>query len=140
VILTSLVSEFRLQKKVRARDHAAAVEGFKRVSHSGFEVVAPLVGGVDCPEPGADGEFGQARCPLFLPRRAVEELGDQNLPYGQFIVVKSIPVPQSLQLFPCFKILDGVSPRTREIAIGDGVGHPLQIDIDSILSFLYAAE
>lgn len=80
MILASLISEFRLQKKVRARDHAGAVEGFERLSHSGFEVVAPLVGGIDGPEPGANRKFGQGRCPFFFPSRAVEELGDQALP------------------------------------------------------------
>ena len=102
--------------------------------------MSPLVRGVDSAKAGADREFDEGGCPLFFPRRTVEESGIQALPLSRFIVVKTILVAQFLQLFARFKVLNGISARTCEIVIGDGVRHPLQIDIDSILSFLYSAE
>ena len=58
MVLAGLISELSLQKKVRARYHSPAVKGIQGLTHSGFEVMPPLVSGIDSPEAAADREFG----------------------------------------------------------------------------------
>ena len=127
MVLTFPVSEFRLQKKIRARYHSGAVRGLQTITHPFLEVMTALIRSVDTPEAGADRKLGEGRGSFFFPGCTVEELGDQVLLYGHFVVVKTKSVPQSSQLFTRFKILDGVSARTCEIVIGDGVRHAPQI-------------
>ena len=75
VVLAALIGELRLQEQIRARDDARAVGGGEPLTDAGFEVVAPLVRGVDTAEARAQRELGERGGAIFLPGGAVEEIG-----------------------------------------------------------------
>ncbi len=74
LVLAALVGELCLQEEVRARDDPRAIGGGEPLAHAGLEVVPALIGGVDAAEACPEGELGQGRRALFLPRGAVEEI------------------------------------------------------------------
>src|SRR5580765_7817043 len=76
VVLPTLISELRLQKKIRACDRTGAISGSQSLTHSCFEVMPPLVSRVDGPKSNTDREFGQACSAIFLPGSAVQKVGN----------------------------------------------------------------
>ena len=75
MVLSALVGEFRLQKKIGAGHDAGAIGRGQTLADSGFEVMLALVGGVDGAKAHAQGEFGESRGAVFLPGSAVEKIG-----------------------------------------------------------------
>lgn len=51
MILSAAVGELCLQKKILASHQSAAIGLRNRLSHASFEVVPPLIGGIDGAEP-----------------------------------------------------------------------------------------
>jgi hypothetical protein len=111
------------------------------------------------PEAAAKRKFGKGRGSLFLPGCGVEKIGnwccliclhrDRStakgryrpvLPHGYFIVAKSVQIPQSAQILPCLKILNGICARSGEIVMGNRVLHAPQICVDPILCFVERTE
>ena len=76
VVLPTLISELRLQKKIRARDQPGEISGSQSLTHSFFEVMPPLVSRVDGPKSHTDREFSQACSAIFLPGGAVQKVGN----------------------------------------------------------------
>src|SRR5258708_32251232 len=79
VVLTALMSEFRLQKKICSRYYPGAIRGGQPPSYSGFEVMPSLVGCVDAPKAHAKREFGERWSAVFFPGGAVNEIGDERM-------------------------------------------------------------
>lgn len=75
VVLAARVREFRLQEKIGARYHTCAIGGGQSLTDSGFEVMPPLVGGVDPAKACAERQFGKGCGAVFLPGCTVEEGG-----------------------------------------------------------------
>src|SRR5580704_9018199 len=67
MILTVAVGEFRLKEKIRPSDNAGVVRSGESFADSGFEVMPPLVGGVDAAEAGLERELNQGSGAVFLP-------------------------------------------------------------------------
>ena len=76
MVLTFLVGELGLKKKIGTRDEARGIGGRQTLSHPGFKVMLALVGCIDGAEAGADGEFSEGRRAVFFPGGAVEEAGN----------------------------------------------------------------
>src|ERR1041385_3301778 len=76
MVLPVLISEFGLEKKIGAGDHAGAVCGSQSLADRGFKVMTALVGRIDGAKAGADGEFSKSRCAVFFPGGAVKEVGN----------------------------------------------------------------
>src|SRR5579872_5061045 len=77
MILPALVSEFGLQKEIRARHHARTIGSSEPFADSGLEVMPPLVGRVDRPKPRAQREFREFCGAGFLPGSAVNKVGER---------------------------------------------------------------
>src|ERR1700722_1835739 len=75
MVLSALVGELCLQKKIAGGDGAGAIGGGQGLADSGFKVMLPLVGSVDGPKTGAQGKFGEGGATVFFPRGAVEKIG-----------------------------------------------------------------
>ena len=58
MVLTTLVGEFRLQKKIVTGHDTGAIRGGQALADSGFEVMPALVSRVDAAKTCADREFG----------------------------------------------------------------------------------
>src|SRR5580692_13034423 len=100
MVLTTLVSEFGLQKKIAAGHDAGAIGSGQALADSGFMIVAALVGGVDAAKTRADGEFGQGSGAVFLPRGAVEKIRDGKLGgHCRPLCHEETRLPQSAQKF-----------------------------------------
>jgi hypothetical protein len=69
------VGELGLQKQVVAGDDAGLIGGSQAFAHSGLEVVAALIGGVDGAKSRAQREFGERGGAVFFPGSAVEKSG-----------------------------------------------------------------
>ncbi len=74
VVLAGLICEFRLQKKIRARDNPSLVGSSQALTDAGFEVVPPLVGRVDATEACPKRELCKGGRLTFLPGGAVDEI------------------------------------------------------------------
>ena len=57
MILPRPVSEFRLQKNIRAGDYTRAISCRQSVTNSGLKIMPPLVRRVDAPKPRAQRRF-----------------------------------------------------------------------------------
>ena len=78
MVLTALISEFRLQEKICSRYYTGAIRGGQPPSYSGFEVMPSLVGCVDAPKAHAKREFGERWSAVFFPGGAVKKIGDER--------------------------------------------------------------
>src|SRR2546425_34597 len=76
VALAVPVGELRLEEQLLARHDACAVRGGEALADAGLEVVAPLVRGVDAAKARSQRELGHRGGAVFLPGRAVEEIGN----------------------------------------------------------------
>jgi hypothetical protein len=73
MVLPALIRELGLEEEIRARDEARAVRGGERLADPRFEIVAPLIRGVD-PGSRPQRQLGQRRR-RSSPGGAVEESG-----------------------------------------------------------------
>ena len=76
MVLTVLICELGLKKKVVACDDACAVCGSQSFADAGFKVVTALIGRINGAKARADGEFSEGRRAIYFPGGAVEEAGD----------------------------------------------------------------
>jgi hypothetical protein len=74
MVLSTLISKFRLKEKFIPRDNAGAIRRGQPLPDSFFEVMPALVGGVNSSEAGAEREFGQTGGAVFLPCSTVEKV------------------------------------------------------------------
>jgi hypothetical protein len=88
VVLALAVRELGLQEDLGPGHDAGPVGGGQPGADAGLEVVAALVGGVQAAEAQAERQLGERGGPLFLPGRAVEEVGDA--PAGQPLVLPAV--------------------------------------------------
>ena len=78
MVLTCLIGEFCLKKKIVAGGKARALGSSQSLSDGGFKVVAALVGGIDGAKAGADSKFGKGRRAVFFPGGAVKEVWNRR--------------------------------------------------------------
>lgn len=75
VVLTALVREFRLQKKIVARNHPCAITDGQTLTHCCLVVVSALVRCVDATNTRAKRELDEGRGTFFFPGCSVEKRG-----------------------------------------------------------------
>ena len=75
MVLSVDVGEFRLQKQIVAPNDSFIDRARHRRTDAGFEVMPPLVRGVDAAEAGINRKASEAFGLVLFPRSAVEEAG-----------------------------------------------------------------
>jgi len=86
MVLTTLIGELRLQKKIVTGHDAGAIRGGQAIADSGFEVMPALIGRVDSPKTRAECAFGEGRGAVFFPCGTVKEMGDRRGKWHRVIV------------------------------------------------------
>ena len=73
MILPAAVREFRLQKKIGPYNDARPIRRCQPFPDTRFEVMTPLVRGINPAKPRSEREFGQRWSTILLPGSAVEK-------------------------------------------------------------------
>ena len=87
VILPAPVSEFSLQKQIRAGDDPRPVSGRQAFAHTSFRVMPALVGGIDPAKSRDQRHSDQRSGPLFLPRGTIKKCRKRRDSFGGHRVI-----------------------------------------------------
>ncbi len=81
IVLPFAMGELGLEEQILASDEALTQLVLNGLTDRLLEVVLPLIGGVDPPEPGVEGVVDQALRPVLFPGRSVEKVRDPDAPH-----------------------------------------------------------
>jgi len=73
MILSTLISEFGLQKKIRPRHRPRSIRRSQSLSNSDLEIMLPLIGRIDATKPGAHSQFRESSRAVLLPGSSIKK-------------------------------------------------------------------
>src|SRR5215469_14911520 len=110
MILSTLICVLGLKEQIAARHHSRLIRSGQPFANSRFEVMPPLIGGIDRAKSLPQRQFGQARSAIFLPGGSIKKKGRGQ--YGRHRIILS---RSSLAPLLAFSATDDASTPIRYI-------------------------